>query len=100
MLCWGARRIRDSGPTPSTGFANAVGRPHDQVWNEQIWDVKIMVDGRLTTAWMEFAFFLGETLSHCGVNSMVLYRDGEDWKIVQLADTNRGKDCDLPEELR
>lgn len=31
---------------------------------------------------------------------MVLNRDGEDWKIVQLADTNRGKDCDLPEELR
>ncbi len=44
---------------PSTGFARAVGRPHDQVWNEQIWDVKIMVDGRLATAWMEFAFCLG-----------------------------------------
>ena len=81
------------------GFLRAVGTPHDQVWNEEIWDVMIHVDGRLATAWMEFAFFLGDTLSHCGVNSMMMYKEGEDWKIVHLSDTNRACD-DLPEHLR
>jgi len=83
-----------------SNFIRAVGQPREEVWNEQIWDVEIMVDGRLATAWMEFAFFRGDTLSHCGVNSMMLYRDGDVWKITYLADTNRGLDCDLPENLR
>ena len=80
------------------GFIQAVGTPHDEVWDEKIWDVQIMIDGRLATAWMEFAFFLGENLSHCGVNSIMLYNDGEQWSITYLADTRR-EACDLPESL-
>ena len=83
---------------PIDGFLRAIGTPHEQVWDEKIWDVTIKIDGRLATAWMEFAFYLGETLSHCGVNAMTLYQEGDGWKIVQLADTNRGKDCAFPEE--
>ncbi len=82
------------------GFVRAVGSPRDQVWNEQIWDVVIKVDGRLAMAWMEFAFFLGDTLRHCGVNAMMLYRGDDGWKITGLADTNRGLDCELPDHLR
>ena len=75
--------------------------PHDQVWNEQIWEVTILVDGRLATAWMEYVFFLGDTLSHCGVNAMMFYREEDNaWKVVHLADTNRGKDCTLPQDLQ
>ncbi len=81
-------------------FIQAVGTPHEQVWDEQIWDVDIKIDGRLATAWMEFAFFLGESLSHCGVNAMILYEQEDGWKIVHLADTNRGRECDLPPELQ
>ena len=87
-----------SGP-PVSGFVRAVGSPHDQVWDEKIWDVTIKVDGRLAMAWMEFAFFLGDNLSHCGVNAMMLYKQGDVWKIAQLADTNRSE-CDLPEDLQ
>ena len=56
----------------------------------------ISIDGRLASAWMEFAFYLGENLSHCGVNSMQLYRTDEGWKIVYLADTNRPPTCEPP----
>ena len=77
-------------------FVRAVGTPHDQVWDERIWDVQISIDGRLASAWMEFAFFLGENMSHCGVNSMQLYRTDEGWKIVYLADTNRPPTCEPP----
>ena len=77
-------------------FVEAVGTPHDEVWDERIWDVHISIDGRLASAWMEFAFFLGDKMSHCGVNSMQLYKTEEGWKIIYLADTNRPPVCEPP----
>ena len=92
---------RGFGAGPVDGFIRAVGSPHDQVWDEQIWDLEIHVDQRLASAWMQFVFYLGEELSHCGVNSMIFYHTDDGWKIVHLADTNRGKDCgEIPEEIR
>ena len=91
-------RVGDQGL--STGsvdpFVEAVGAPHDEVWDERIWNVHISVDGRLASAWMEFAFFLGDQMSHCGVNSMQLYRTEEGWKIFHLADTRRPPTCEPP----
>ena len=93
-------RISDRGIGMSSmdGFLDAVGTPQDQVWDERIWDVQIFVDGQLASAWMEFAFFLGDQMSHCGVNSMQLYQTHEGWKIFHLADTNRPPTCELPDE--
>ncbi|MDE2835666.1 MAG: nuclear transport factor 2 family protein [Bacteroidota bacterium] len=83
------------------GFVRAVGSPHDQVWDERIWDLNIQVDQRLASAWMQFAFYLGDELSHCGVNSMILYRTDDGWKIVHLADTHRGLACgEIPAHAR
>ena len=82
------------------GFVRAVGSSHDQVWDERIWDVEIRVDLRLAWAWMEFAFYLGDELHHCGVNSMQLYLADGSWKIAYLADTDRGLDCEVPTELQ
>ena len=83
------------------GFVRAVGSPHDAVWDERIWDVDIHIDERLATAWMQFAFYLGDQLSHCGVNSMTLYQTDDGWKVVHLADTNRGQECgEIPEDVR
>ncbi len=78
------------------GFVQAVGSPHEEVWDERIWDVHIFVDGNLASAWMEFAFFLGEELSHCGVNSMQLFKTADGWKIIYIADTNRPPTCEPP----
>ncbi len=80
---------------PADGFVRAVGTPHDEIWDERIWNIQISVDGRLASAWMEFAFFLGDRLSHCGVNSMQFYRTDEGWKIIYLADTNRPPACEV-----
>jgi len=77
-------------------FVRAVGADRDVVWDEQIWDVRISIDGRLASTWMEFAFFLGDDLSHCGVNSMQLYLTDEGWKIFHIADTQRQLTCKPP----
>ncbi|MFQ5571697.1 MAG: nuclear transport factor 2 family protein [Rhodothermales bacterium] len=82
---------------PVDGFVRAVGSPHDQVWDERIWDVTIRVDQNLASAWMQYAFYLGDQFHHCGVNSMQLFRSDEGWKIVYLLDTDRGDDCTIPD---
>ncbi len=89
-----------AGTRTTKGFLNAIGTPHDEVWDERIWDVKIHVDQRLASVWMEFAFHLGDTLHHCGVNSMQLYRTDEGWKIAYLVDTDNGLDCDIPDSVK
>ena len=81
---------------PVDGFVRAVASSKDTVWDERIWDVRINIDDRLATAWMEYAFYLGDDLHHCGVNSMQLYRSDDGWTITYLADTDRGLECNEP----
>jgi len=95
-------RATDQGYITGTldGFVQAVGTPHDEIWDERIWHVEIQIDDRLASAWMEFAFYLGKELSHCGVNSILLYLENEEWKVTHISDTNRGKECDIPSEIQ
>lgn len=90
---------RDGTPVLREGsvdrFVTAVGTPHDQVWDERIWDVEIRIDGRMATAWVPYAFFLGNTFSHCGVNAFQLVDEGPGWHILALTDTRRQDGCDL-----
>jgi hypothetical protein len=80
--------------TESIGeFVEAVGTPHDDVWDERIWRQDVQVDGNLASAWTEYTFFLGEKMSHCGVNAFQLFRSETGWKIIQLTDTRRRIDC-------
>ena len=75
-------------------FLTAVGTPHDEVWDERLRDVVIHVDGPLASAWMDYAFFLGDNFSHCGVNSMQLFHGEDGWKIIYLVDTRRRDGCE------
>ncbi len=79
------------------GFIRAVGTPHDVVWDERISDVEIRIDGALATAWMNYTFYAGDRLSHCGVNAFQLARLADGWKVISIADTRRRESCpELP----
>lgn len=69
------------------------------MWDERIWDVEIRVDGPLASAWVPYVFYHGTERSHCGVNALQLVQQGNDWRIVQLTDTQR-QGCDVPAEVR
>ncbi|MFK7846190.1 MAG: nuclear transport factor 2 family protein [Rhodothermales bacterium] len=88
------------GNTPISDFAAAVNKPHDQVWDEQVWNVDIKIDGRLASAWMNFVFYLGDSFSHCGVNSFQFFKDDDGWKIISLADTSQRTGCEIPEHIK
>lgn len=80
-------------------FVTAVGTPHEETWDERIWDPEVRIDGRLATVWVPYAFYLGETLSHCGVDTFHLYESADGWKIFQIADTRRREGCEVPEAV-
>ncbi|GAB3169845.1 nuclear transport factor 2 family protein [Telluribacter humicola] len=75
------------------GFINAVGTPHDEVWDEQIYDVKVQIDGPMAIVWTPYKFFLGSKFSHCGVNAFTLVKTTEGWKIAGITDTRRRDNC-------
>jgi len=88
---------RDGVPTLRAGsleqFIALVGGPHDDVWDERIWGTEIRIDGLLATVWTNYAFHLGERLSHCGVDAFQLVNGDAGWRIVHLIDTRRTEGC-------
>lgn len=79
-------------------FLNAIGTPHDEIWDERIWDTHIRVDGGIAQVWTQYAFYAGSQFSHCGVDAFDLVKDASgQWKIIHLMDTRRKEGCD-PEE--
>jgi len=79
------------------GFVQAVGTPREEVWDERIWDAEVRVDGNLATAWMQYAFYLDDQFSHCGVDAFQLFKGEDGWKVFHIADTRRREGCETPE---
>jgi len=79
-----------------SSFLKAIGTPHDQIWDEKIWNTKIEIDGGIAQVWTDYAFYVGTEFSHCGVDAFHLIKDGEKgWKIVHLMDTRRKENCEI-----
>lgn len=74
-------------------FKNAVGTPHEEIWDERISNVEIQIDGNLAQVWMDYSFYVDDNFSHCGVNAIQLLKTESGWKMVHLADTRRRTDC-------
>ncbi len=75
------------------GFVKAVGTPHNEVWDERVYDLRIQVDGPMATVWAPYKFYLGEKFSHCGVNAFTLFKTENGWKIASITDTRRKDEC-------
>jgi hypothetical protein len=74
-------------------FLRAVGTPHPEVWDERLSNVVVHVDGPLAVVWADYAFYVGDKFSHCGVDAFQLARTGDAWQIVSIIDTRRKQDC-------
>ena len=74
-------------------WLNSVAAPHEEVYDEQIFTYRTEIDGRMATVWTEYTFYLGDQLSHCGVNALHLFNSDAGWKITQVRDTRRRSDC-------
>lgn len=81
-------------------FLVAVGTPHDVIYDEPIWDVKIEIDGNLAMVWAPYAFYAGKNFSHCGVDAFVLNKNKDGWKIFHLTDTRQKEGCNVPDAIK
>ena len=81
-------------------FLKAVGTPHPEIWYEEVWNIDIKVDGDFAQGWCDYAFYIGDKFSHCGIDAFQLFRGRDGWKIVHLADTRRGAPCDIPKDVQ
>jgi len=74
-------------------FIASIAKPHAEIYDERIVFTKILIDDNLASVWTDYKFYIGNTFSHCGVNSFQLVKIGDDWKIVYLIDTRRKEKC-------
>lgn len=75
------------------GFLDAVGTPHDKVWDEKIWSYEVKIEDRLAIAWTDYTFYLGGEMSHCGVNTFTLFNSDAGWVITDITDTRKREGC-------
>ncbi len=81
-------------------FIKAIGQPKEQVWNEPIWNEKVEVDGNLASVWVDYAFYVDDQFSHCGVDAFHLIKREDGWKIFHLVDTRRKTNCEIPDNIK
>ena len=78
-----------------SSFLNAIGTPHDKIWDEKIWNTKIVIDGGIAQVWTDYAFYISDDFSHCGVDAFDLVKDSlGNWKIIHLMDTRKKEGCE------
>jgi len=77
-----------------TDFLEAIGTPHDEVWNEKLLGFEIIQNDLLAQVWTPYEFYLDETFSHCGVNAFQMIKtENEGWQILNLTDTRIKEGC-------
>ena len=75
------------------GLIQSIGRPRTELFDEQLSNIRTMIDGSLASVWADYKFFRGTTLSHCGIDHFLLVKEEGSWKILELADTRRRENC-------
>ena len=72
------------------------------VLTERMWDAEVRVSGDLAMVWTPYDFYVGEELSHCGADALLLTRnDDESWRIIALSWTRlQPPECELHPEGR
>lgn len=82
-------------------FVKAIARPNPNgALTEEIWNIKVQIDGDLAQVWCDYAFYVGNKFSHCGVDAFQLHKSADGWKIFHLADTRKRDNCSIPQNIQ
>ena len=81
-------------------FLNAIGTPHQQRYDEPLWNIDVKLDGHVAMLWADYAFYLDKQFSHCGVDAFMLHHFADGWKIYQLTDTRKKEGCQVPDIIK
>lgn len=70
-------------------YKSIASIPKDMKIEERLLSYNIQQDGSMAHVWTPYEFYINGKLSHKGVNSFMLYKDGDTWKIIYIIDTRR-----------
>ena len=74
-------------------FARGVALVGDDEFEEKLTGWQILIDDGIASVWTPYEFYFDGNFSHCGVNSFQLIKVQGQWKISQITDTRRKKNC-------
>jgi len=76
-------------------FIAGVGKGTGPGGDERMKDPKIMIDGQMASLWAYYTYTKGgeTTVDHCGIDTFLLRKGPDGWKIFSLAGTIRKTDC-------
>ena len=60
---------------------------------ERIWEPKVLVRGRIANVWAEYDFHSNGKFGHCGIDTFLLLKTDEGWKIFSLTWTQETEGC-------
>lgn len=71
----------------------SIGQEKAGDLDEQIYNIKETSGNGLASVLMDYDFFYKGSFSHCGQNHFTLVKVGETWKISDITDTRRKRNC-------
>jgi hypothetical protein len=60
---------------------------------ERIWEPKVLVRGKIANVWAEYDFHSNGKFTHCGIDTFLLVKTEEGWKIFSLTYTMETEGC-------
>lgn len=70
-------------------YKSIASIPKDMKIEERLLSYNIQQDGSMAHVWTPYEFYINGKLSHKGVNSFMLYKEDNIWKIIYIVDTRR-----------
>jgi len=60
---------------------------------ERIWEPKVFIRGRIANVWAEYDFYADGKFGHCGIDTFLLLKTDEGWKVFSLTYTMETEGC-------
>jgi hypothetical protein len=60
---------------------------------ERMWNPQVLVRGRIATVWTEYDFHADGKFTHCGIDTFLLLKTDEGWKIFSVTYTAETQGC-------
>ena len=95
----GDKFVMDFGSGSQANFT-ALEIPHQDVTAYFATHLHADHVGDFAQVWCDYAFYIGNTFSHCGVDAFQLHKQKDGWKIFHLADTRRTENCTIPKSIQ
>jgi hypothetical protein len=83
-----------------SSFIASIAKAQPGMLNEPLWDYHVNIDNNFASVWAKYAFYYGNSFSHCGVDAFYLLQTKEGWKIFNLVDTRQKEGCDVPANIK